>query len=96
MARSGFALLLMGLLGLVLPVGLAALQLGRPVMALGHALYGLPGLTYQGSLDAFWTAADLPDPILCADFARLPDLLAHGAQILILLCEHWRGCVRGC
>lgn len=35
-------------------VGLSSLFHGTPVMAMGSAVYDIPGLTHQGSLDAFW------------------------------------------
>ncbi|MFT3928197.1 MAG: capsular biosynthesis protein [Myxococcales bacterium] len=35
-------------------VGLQAVQAGTPVKVLGHAVYDMAGLTYQGSLEAFW------------------------------------------
>lgn len=44
--------------------GIQALQLGCPVMALGHAIYDMPGLTHRGELDSFWTNAARPDPAL--------------------------------
>jgi capsular polysaccharide export protein len=42
-------------------VGSQALANGKPVIALGQAMYDLPGLTYQGDLDRFWTEAAPPD-----------------------------------
>ncbi len=42
-------------------VGLSALHHGRPLIALGSAIYGIPGLTWQGSVDTFWTGATAPD-----------------------------------
>lgn len=33
--------------------GIQALHHGKPVIALGRAIYNLPKLTYQGSLDQF-------------------------------------------
>jgi len=50
--------------------GLAAIGCGRPTIALGSAIYRLPGLTYPRSLERFWTeAADHPpDPALHARF----------------------------
>jgi capsular polysaccharide export protein len=36
-------------------VGLSALAHGVPVQCLGSAVYNLPGLTHQGSLDDFWS-----------------------------------------
>ncbi len=41
--------------------GLQALYHGRPVKALGSALWDCPGLTHAGGLDGFWQAADWPD-----------------------------------
>ncbi len=41
--------------------GLAAIGLGRPTKTVGRAIYDMPGLTFQGSLDRFWAeAADNP------------------------------------
>jgi capsular polysaccharide export protein len=50
--------------------GLAAIGCGRPTVALGTAIYRLPGLTWQHSLARFWIeAADQPpDPALYARF----------------------------
>ncbi|WP_371142019.1 capsule biosynthesis protein [Burkholderia cepacia] len=42
-------------------VGLSALHHRRPLLALGAAIYSMPGLTWQGSLDDFWSATELPD-----------------------------------
>jgi capsular polysaccharide export protein len=44
--------------------GLTGIVRGRPVMALGNAVYGIPGLTHQGDLASFWTAPCPPDPAL--------------------------------
>lgn len=41
-------------------VGLHALRLSKPVIALGDAIYDARGLTHQGGLDTFWRA---PEPI---------------------------------
>lgn len=49
-------------------VGIRALQLNRPVMALGQAIYQVPGLTYQDGLDRYWTGAQPPDAGLVNDF----------------------------
>jgi len=43
-------------------VGLSALHHGAPTKTCGTAIYDLPGLTYQGSLDAFWRAAPQAKP----------------------------------
>ena len=48
--------------------GLRALQLGRPLKALGQAIYDVPGLSFQGSLDEFWIDATPPDAALVTDF----------------------------
>jgi capsular polysaccharide export protein len=42
--------------------GLRALQLGCPVKVLGEAIYDVEGLSFQGTLDDFWTQAAAPDP----------------------------------
>ena len=42
-------------------VGAAALEHGCPTMALSSAIYHLEGLTFQGTLDEFWRAAEPPD-----------------------------------
>ncbi len=54
--------------------GTLALAAGVPVMTLGQAIYDLPGLTFQGPLDAFWTMAEPPDAALFIAFRRV---LAH-------------------
>ena len=41
-------------------VGLHAIQRDKPSIAMGHAIFDLPGLTHQGGLDSFWTA---PEPV---------------------------------
>lgn len=51
--------------------GLKALQLGRPVHALGDAVFDIEGLTHSGSLDSFWCNAVAPDPDLLSAFIRL-------------------------
>ena len=51
-------------------LGVQAIALGRPVLALGRAVYQVPGLTWQGTPDAFWQAAAPPDPVLAAAFLR--------------------------
>lgn len=38
-------------------VGLSALHHGAPTLVRGNALYDMPGLTFQGRLDDFWTRA---------------------------------------
>lgn len=52
-------------------LGLSALSEGRRVIALGRAIYALPGMTFQGGLDAFWNHHDAPDANLVAAFRRV-------------------------
>ena len=52
-------------------VGGEALAKGLPVIALGNAVYDMPGLTYQGDLDHFWTEAAPPDAELFDAFRRV-------------------------
>jgi capsular polysaccharide export protein len=49
-------------------VGLRALVLGRPTKALGQAVWDIPGLTHQGTLDAFWAEGTPPEAALRDDF----------------------------
>ena len=51
-------------------LAIRALQLGRPVLALGDAIYQVPGLAWQGEPDGFWQAAPPPDPVLVEAFVR--------------------------
>ena len=48
-----------------------ALPRGVPVVALGRAIYAIPGITHQGRLDDFWTAPQAPDPALYDAFQRV-------------------------
>jgi capsular polysaccharide export protein len=51
-------------------VGFSAVSHGAPVKTCGLAIYDIPGLTFQGSLDAFWSEAGTfrPDPQLFMRF----------------------------
>jgi capsular polysaccharide export protein len=51
--------------------GMHALARAVPVFALGRAIYGLPGLTFAGELDAFWRAPAAPDLGLFDAFRRV-------------------------
>lgn len=51
-------------------VGIWALRAGVPVIALGDAIFNIPGLTHQAGLDSFWTTPAQPDATLIADFLR--------------------------
>ncbi|WP_186042942.1 capsule biosynthesis protein [Burkholderia gladioli] len=59
-------------------VGLSALHHERPLIALGAAIYNMPGLTWQGRLDDFWHQGELPDMILYHAFL---DYVMHHTQI---------------
>ena len=58
--------------------GMRALQLRRPLKALGQAIYDVPGLNFPGSLDEFWNGATPPDTEFVADFLSA---LAGSVQI---------------
>jgi len=51
-------------------VGLIALDLGRPLICLGKAIFDRPGLTFRGALDDFWLNATTPDKDVFANFRR--------------------------
>lgn len=48
-----------------------ALEAGLPLKVLGRATYDLPGLAFQGPLDAFWTEAGPPDAELWQAYRRV-------------------------
>jgi len=51
--------------------GTLALAGGIPVIALGQAVYNIPGITFQGPLDAFWSDPTPPDPRIWDAFSRV-------------------------
>lgn len=51
--------------------GTLALSAGTPVIVLGDAIYDVPGITHQGSLDDFWTRPELPDAALYEAFKKV-------------------------
>ncbi|WMS41508.1 capsular biosynthesis protein [Acuticoccus sp. MNP-M23] len=51
-------------------VGLTALRAGKPTKAMGAAVYDLPGLTSQQSLDEFWQKPAAPDMAYVETFVR--------------------------
>lgn len=59
-------------------VGGSALVHDCPTIALGRALYDLPGLTFQGALDDFWRMVEAPDKSLFRDFRNV---VIHTTQI---------------
>ncbi len=48
-----------------------ALARGRPVCAIGEAIYKLPGLTHDGHLDTFWAKPQSPEEGLYEAFRRV-------------------------
>ncbi|MDB5687011.1 MAG: Capsule polysaccharide biosynthesis protein [Rhizorhabdus sp.] len=51
--------------------GTLALASGVPVAALGHAVYNIPGITFNGPLDQFWGNPPPPDPEIWDSFCRV-------------------------
>lgn len=52
-------------------VGISGLVHHAPVIALGTAVYDLPGLTFEGDLDDFWTGAIRPKATRVTHFMNL-------------------------
>lgn len=59
-------------------VGTAALAAGCPLIALGQAVYALPGLTHQDGLETFWREYAMPDAELFAAFRKVT---MHATQL---------------
>lgn len=59
-------------------VGISALLHQVPTLALGDAIYDVPGLTFQGGLDEFWMQATTPDRALFDAFRKT---VVHCTQI---------------
>ncbi|WP_424811796.1 capsule biosynthesis protein [Roseococcus sp. YIM B11640] len=68
---------LAGLVTVNSTAGLSALEAGTPTLAMGQAIYRIPGLAFEGSLDDFWTRAGPPDPALVAAAIRLLGAAHH-------------------
>lgn len=51
--------------------GVTAIKAGKPVKVLGQAVYDIPGLTFQGSLDDFWRGPGRPDKALAKAYIKL-------------------------
>lgn len=58
--------------------GCAALALDCPTVCLSDPIYNLPGLTFQGGLDAFWCNAQRPDAEL---FRRFQQVVIYATQL---------------
>lgn len=52
-------------------VGTLALNSGKPVAVLGHAVYKVPGIVHRSTLDAFWSEPKAPDMTLYSAFRRV-------------------------
>lgn len=52
-------------------IGITAMEWQIPVIALGTAIYDLPGLTCQQGIDAFWNNPEPPQPQLFDAFRRV-------------------------
>src|SRR5690606_2524647 len=59
-------------------VGGSALVHARPLIALGDAIYDMPGLTFQGPLDDFWRYQRRPDSRL---FRWFRNTVIHTTQV---------------
>lgn len=51
--------------------GTLAVEVGTPVIVLGEAVYDVPGVTYGGTLDRFWSDPGQPDRDLYEAFKRV-------------------------
>jgi capsular polysaccharide export protein len=58
--------------------GLASLAAGCPTLTLSNPIYNLEGLTFKGTLDAFWRDASPPDPVF---FKQFRNVLIHTTQV---------------
>lgn len=58
--------------------GMSALSHRCPTLALGNAIYRLPGLTHQEGLDSFWTEREPPDRAL---FHSFRNTVIHTTQV---------------
>lgn len=63
--------------------GTLALRSGVPTIVLGHAVYDMPRITHQGSLDAFWQHPVPPEPGVYDAFCRVlvDRCLIHGGYL---------------
>lgn len=63
-------------------VGISALIHHTPTLAMGKAAYNLDGLTYQGSLDDFWTQQQEVNKPLVVKFINLLKLTSQAQGVL--------------
>lgn len=76
----------LGVVNINSSVGLSGLIHHAPVIALGTAIYDLPELTFQGSLDDFWTHARPPEELRVRQFVNLLLDLNQGRGTLSQRC----------
>lgn len=60
-----------GLVTINSTTGTLSLGVNIPTIVLGHAVYDIPGITHQGSLDGFWLAPNAPEPRIWDAFCRV-------------------------
>ena len=60
-----------GLITVNSTIGITALDLGVPVLALGRAIYNLPGLCDQQGLDGYWQSPTAPERVLFEAFRKV-------------------------
>ncbi len=75
-----------GLVTINSSAGLTGLIHHIPVMALGRAVYDLPGLTFSGGLDAFWCEARRSEPLMVAHLLNLLLATSQGRGTLSQRC----------
>lgn len=68
-----------GLVTINSTTGLSALYHGTPVIALGKAMYDIPGLCFQGNLNTFWSSLRKPNN---RTFKKFRSLLIERSQIV--------------
>ena len=75
-----------GLININSSVGISGLVHHLPVLTLGKAVYDLPGLTFGGGIDSFWTQAKRPEPQLVKHFVNLLLATSQGRGTLSQRC----------
>ena len=58
----------MGVVALSRTVGLWEIKQGKTVICVARAIFDLPGLTFQGNIDRFWSVEQGPDGALLRRF----------------------------
>jgi len=72
-------------------IGLQAIEHRKPIKVMGQSLYDRPGLTFQGSLDAFWRSPTAPNAEVSDEFlTQLKRLTQVPCSIYANAHEPWR------